>query len=210
MPPHAGQVVRTHCPYPISEGEGRPADVDHLQPVQLQGRHGGSHGLRHAGTVRTLEFEPEPQVAAHDKQVQLGATMDRPEVALLRARAQLVDDLGQGKPLPAGTYLGMGAQLCGPSQPEQRVQDTAVRDVESRGLDDPRPDVAAPWSQLPHQKQTRHVVHVPPYSGVRDTERASKLAGIPGLAVVVREHREEVVQESGGKGDAEAGKVNLD
>ena len=74
--------------------------VDDVETREVEILESDVHGLGHGGGVGPLELEPQTPAPMHDEKIELGAGMRPPEMALTPARAELLDDGGQGEPLP--------------------------------------------------------------------------------------------------------------
>ena len=91
----------------------------------------------------------------------------------------------------------MGLDVAARPQPEERVQNTPVADVDPGCLHLTLPDVLVPALQLPDHGGLGEDVQVSLDGRVGDAERPRELRCVPRLAVVVREHRPEPAHRRG-------------
>ncbi len=85
----------------------------------------------------------------------------------------------------------MGQHSISALEPEECVDNTAVAYVDFRGLDLPFLDVLEPGWKLTDHVGAGEDVEVGPHGLVRNAKAASDLRTVPGLSVVVCQHRPE-------------------
>src|SRR5207247_6288140 len=103
--------------------------MDHVETFEREVRDGGSHRGGDAGTVGSLDLEPDSAVALHNQQIELRAGMEAPEVAVALVGPKLPDDLCDGEAFPRSADLRMAQQLVGALDSEQGVEHAGIGDV---------------------------------------------------------------------------------
>ena len=143
-----GEVVEQpperHRPDPGGERERVGPAVDHVQPLQAKVPERHVHRPGERGRGGALELEPPAPPSPHHEKVQLGSRVSSPEVALPPVDAEAAHDRLEREPLPRRAELGMAVEIPPLADPEQRVQDPAVGQVDLRRAHLALPEVLPP------------------------------------------------------------------
>jgi hypothetical protein len=139
-----------------------------------------------------LISKPRRVASADDEQVELRAGVEVPAVRLVRLRSRGVGQSSPiAKPSNDAPTFGCPSRSTSIDDPEQRVEQARVGQVDLGRLDLALREVLLPGSQAPdHERGDKHV-EVVAHGLVRDAERASQLTAVPGLPMVVGDHRPE-------------------
>ena len=148
--------------------------------------------------------------APHPHAIDLRTGVRGPEEALLRCRAEVLENQLQEEPFPGSPDLGMPFEVPGIADPEEGMQDAGIGDVDLRGLDLALADARMPGREQPDDECGAQQVEVMPDRLVSHPEGSCELGGVPHLAVVVGQHRPETGERGTGHAHAQLRKVPLD
>ena len=84
--------------------------MDHVDRLEPEALDRNVHASRDGGRIGALELEPAAPPRPHHEQIQLGALMGGPEIALPWTDAERPQYLLQGEPLERSPNLGMGLE----------------------------------------------------------------------------------------------------
>jgi hypothetical protein len=112
------------------------------------------------GSRRALELEAPTPAPAHDQEIELRAPVRGPPVTVTPLDPQPADHRLQGEALPRGAERGMSLQVAAFADPEERVQQAAVCEVDLGRAHLPLGDVFAPREQDAHGKGRGQTVEI--------------------------------------------------
>ena len=100
--------------------------------------------------------------------------------------------------LPGHARDGMSEEAIEVGDAEERMDETAVADVDLGRLHQPLADVDVPRLQPTHEKQVDEEIEVARHRLAGHAERAGDLGGVEHPTLLVRQHRPEPTQGLGG------------
>ena len=106
------QPAGRHGSHTLGQRKRLATCVHDVEARQTQIGHRRAHRSRQARCCRPLDLEAVSPAAIDDEQVELGAGVGRPEVALVGPRTRLLYDGLDDEPLPRGADLGMTFQIA--------------------------------------------------------------------------------------------------
>ena len=104
--------------------------MDHVDRLEAEVAEGDVHGLRDGGRIGPLELEPSALPRPHHEQIELGALVGGPEIALLGPGVERPHHLLQGESLERGPDLWMCLESSGARNVEQSVEQAGIGDVD--------------------------------------------------------------------------------
>src|SRR5436305_10545023 len=188
-------------------GLGTGMNDHQLFEVQILQR--GAHGRCDARATGQLDLEAAPLVATADEEIELGAAVQLPEEALLGSSAEVVRHFADSKTLPGGSHLRVAQQVLSRFQAQQGMKDTAVRQIDLRGLHMAFGQILVPGLQPFRHEGGAESVQISADGLVRDPEGASQLRAVPDLSMIMSEHSPEPPHRRGGELDSELGEHTL-
>ena len=120
--------------------------MDHPQMVELEVGKRRLHRSANRGCFIELDLESKTTAVVMKKQIDFRAAVSPPEKNLLWPEA--LNDLFYGKTFPGGPQPGMTQQGMIVRQAKEAVEQSAVSEVNLRGLDLPLADVLMPRLKL--------------------------------------------------------------
>lgn len=106
--------------------------MDDVETIQSQIRERDVDARCQAWSICSFHFEAQAPASADDEQIELRSVLRTPEVTLLPLSAQARDDLLQHEPLPRGSELGVDIEFGTSRDPQERVKQAAVCNVDAR------------------------------------------------------------------------------
>src|SRR3990172_1641937 len=127
--------------------------MDHVQALELQVLHGDPHGFGERRCLGVLEFESVAPAAVDHKQIELGAGVSGPEVALVGARAETCDYLAEREAFPGGAQARMALQFFPGFDLEQGVKEPGIAEKDFGGFDLTFGQIFPPGRKHAHQER---------------------------------------------------------
>jgi hypothetical protein len=192
----------------IVEGVFLVARVNHPEMFETKVLNCDVHGSAAARRVGVFELKPIMFACDPNQQIELGATMGRPEVHI--AASQRSNDLLQREALPRRTKLRVRLEIADRSQLKKSMQESAVTDIDFGSLDLALADIFKPGRQDSDHVRACENVEVVSSGVLRGAERPCKLRRVPNLPVVVGDHGPKPSQSFGRNRNAELRNITLE
>jgi len=179
--------------------------IDDPQMAKVQTLKGLVHRFGYFGGFAEFAFDPIPVAVMDEKKIKLSTAMGGPEKCL--GRLHDLQKLFDGKALPRGPYPGIAVQSLKIGKVKQSVKEARIPQVYLGCFDLALTEVFVPRLKLPDHKGSRENVEVGAHRFIGQVERTAEVRGIPGLTMVMGEHRPETAHGCGRNRDAELGDV---
>lgn len=179
--------------------------IDDPQMGEGQTLKGLVHRFGYLWGFAEFAFNPIPSTMMDEKEINLGTTVGCPEKRL--GRPNDLQSLFDSKAFPRCTYPGIALERLKIRKAEQGVKKARIPQVYLGCFDLALTEIFVPRLKLPDHEGSCENVEIGAYRFVRQVEGTAKLRGIPGLTVIMGQHRPEATHGCGWNRDTKLGDI---